>query len=180
LFYTFQGLTDDGATYVAAYFPVTLPALPDSGQLSEAEWAALMEDWQGYLAQTTELLNGQLTTAFTPDLAVLDALINSISVAGVKAVPTLYLTWPNSEEAVDNQPILQWQDYPGAVSYHVIVLDDVAYPPQVVIDQIVTELMLAVDTPLKPGHYTWTVWAFDSNDRLLAELNSSFAVAKTP
>ena len=135
-----------------------------------------MEDWPGYLTQTTAMLNGQPTAAFTPDLAALDALINSISVAGTTAVPSLQLTWPNSEEAVDNQPILQWQAFPGAVNYHVIVLDDVTYPPQVVIDQTVTEPMLAVDTALKPGHYSWTVWAQDGETAVLAQLNSTFFV----
>lgn len=176
LFYTFQGLTADGTTYVAAYFPVTLPALPDSGQLGEAEYATLMEDWPGYVAQTTAMLNGQPTTAFTPDLAALDELISSISVAGTTAVPTLQLTWPNNEESVDNQPVLQWQEFPGALNYHVIVLDDVAYPPQVIIDQTVTEPMLAMDTPLKPGHYSWTVWAQDGETAVLAELASTFTV----
>jgi len=180
LFYTFQGLTDDGATYVAAYFPVTLPALPDSPQLSEAEWATLMEDWQGYLEQTLALLNEQPSAAFTPDLAALDTLINSISVAETTAAPSLQLTWPNSEESVDDQPILQWQSYPGATSYQVIVIDDAAYPPVVVFDQATTDTSLVVTPSLKAGSYTWSVWAHDSNGKVLAELNSSFIVANTP
>lgn len=176
LFYTFQGLTDDGATYVSAYFPVTLPALPDSPQLNEAEWAALMEDWQGYLAQTLALLDEQPTTAFTPDLAALDAVINSLSVAGTTAVPTLQPIWPENEESVDSQPVLQWEPFPGALSYHVIVLDDTAFPPQVVLDQTVTDLMLAVKQPLAPGHYSWTVFAQDAETAVLAQLNSAFFV----
>ncbi|MFO7681211.1 MAG: leucine-rich repeat domain-containing protein [Chloroflexota bacterium] len=176
LFYTFQGLTDDGATYVSAYFPVTLPPLPDSSQLSEEEWAALMEDWQGYLAQTLTLLDEQPTTAFTPDLAALDAVINSLSVAGTTAVPTLQPIWPENEESVDSQPVLQWEAFPGAVSYHVVVLDDVAFPPQVVLDQTVTEPLLAVAQPLAPGHYSWTVFAQDTETAVLAQLNSTFFV----
>ncbi len=176
LFYTFQGLTDDGATYVAAYFPVTLPALPDSSQLSQAEWETLMQDWQGYLAQTLTLLDEQPTSAFTPDLAALDALINSLSVAGTTAVPTLQPIWPENEASVDSQPVLQWETFPGAVNYHVIVLDDVAFPPQVVIDQTVSEPLLAVEQPLAPGHYSWTVFAQDAETAVLAQLNSAFYV----
>jgi hypothetical protein len=179
LFYTFQGLTDDGATYVAAYFPVTLPALPDSPQLSEEEGAALMEDWQGYLAQTLALLDEQPTTAFTPDLAALDAVVNSLSVAGTTAVPTLQPIWPENEESVDSQPVLQWEASPGAVSYHVVVVDDVAFPPQVVLDQTVTEPLLAVEEPLAPGHYSWTVFAQDAETAVLAQLNSAFFVKDT-
>ncbi len=176
LFYTFQGLTDDDATYVSAYFPVTLSALPDSPQLSEAEWAALMADWQGYLAQTLALLDEQPTAAFTPDLAALDAVIHSLSVAETTAVPTLQPIWPENEESVDSQPVLQWEAFPGAVSYHVVMLDDVAFPPQVVLDQTVTEPLLAVAQPLAPGHYSWTVFAQDGETAVLAQLNSAFFV----
>ncbi|MBK8986875.1 MAG: hypothetical protein IPM39_12505 [Chloroflexi bacterium] len=182
LFYTFQGLTNDDATYVAAYFPVTLPELPDSPQLSEAQWTALMEDWQGYLAQTLALLDEQPTSAFTPDLAALDAVINSLSVAGTAAVPILQPIWPENEASVDSQPVLQWQEFPGAVSYHIVVLDDAAFPPQVVLDQTVTEPLLAVEQPLAPGHYSWTVWAQDALEAqygvtaVLAQLNSTFFV----
>ncbi len=176
LFYTFQGLTDDGATYVSAYFPVTLPALPGSPQLSEAEFEALMADWQGYLAQTLALLDEQPKSAFTPDLAALDAVIHSLSVAGTTAVPTLQPIWPENEESVDSQPVLQWEAFPGALSYHVIVLDDAAFPPQVVLDQTVTDPMLAVEQPLAPGHYSWTVFAQDAETAVLAQLNSAFFV----
>jgi hypothetical protein len=176
LFYTFQGLTKDGSTYIAAYFPIALPNLPDSPQVSEETLATMAEDWQGYMAQTLALLNEQPSTAFTPDLATLDALVSSISVAGTQAVPALELIWPESEASVDSQPILQWQAFPSAESYHVMVLDDVAYPPQVVIDQTVTEPVLPVDTPLAPGHYSWTVLAQTEAMEVLSQENSTFFV----
>jgi hypothetical protein len=176
LFYTFQGLTDDGSTYVAAYFPVSLPSLPNSPQMDEETLAEMITDWQSYLAQTLALINEQPATAFTPDLTALDALVSSISVAGTQEVPVLELIWPDSEASVDSQPILQWQTFPGADSYHVMVLDDVAYPPQVVIDQTVTDPMLPVDTPLAPGHYSWTVLAQTATAEVLAQLNSTFFV----
>lgn len=176
LFYTFQGLTADGATYVSAYFPVTLPVLPDSPQLSQAEFETLMADWPDYLARTLALLNEQPTAAFTPDLAALDRLINSLSVAGTTAVPILQPIWPENEESVDSQPVLQWAALPGAASYHVVVVDDAAFPPQVVLDQTVTEPLLAVEQPLAPGHYSWTVWAQDGAMVVLAQLNSTFFV----
>lgn len=176
LFYTFQGLTADGATYVSAYFPVTLPALPDSPQLSQAELETLMADWPGYLARTLARLNEQPTAAFTPDLAALDGLINSLSVAGTTAVLTLQPIWPENEESVDSQPVLQWEAFPGAASYHVVVVDDAVFPPQVVLDQTVTEPLRAVEEPLAPGHYSWTVWAQDGATAVLAQLNSAFFV----
>jgi hypothetical protein len=94
----------------------------------------------------------------------------------ITAVPTLQLTWPENEESVDSQPVLQWEAFPGAVSYHIVVLDDAAFPPPVALDQTVTEPMLAVDQPLAPGHYSWTVWAQDRETAVLAQLNSAFFV----
>ena len=100
----------------------------------------------------------------------------SIVGKGDTAVPTLNLTWPNAEEAVDSQPILQWEPQPEAANYHVVVLDDVAYPSRVIIDQTVTEPMLAVDPPLAPGHYSWTVLAQNGDTAVVAELTSTFTV----
>lgn len=176
LFYTFQGLTNDGATYVAAYFPVSLADLLDSARISDEEFATIMEDWQGYVDQTVGLLTDQPTAAFTPDLAVLDALINSLTVSGTTAVPQMKVVWPDNVEVVDSQPILQWEGFPGAASYHVIVLDDIAYPPQAVLDQTVVETVLPVNPPLAPGHYSWTILAQDDQDATVAELTSNFIV----
>lgn len=176
VFYTFQGLSADGERYVSAYFPVTLPDLPDSPQMSEAEWEALMADWPGYLARTLALLDEQPAAAFTPDLAALDRLISSLSVAGTEPPASLQVVWPEDGESVDSRPVLQWEAYPGAVDYHVVVLDDEAFPPEVAIDQTVSEPLLAVEEPLEPGHYSWTVWAQDGERAELAQLGSTFFV----
>lgn len=176
LFYTFQGLTDDGAFYIAAYFPVMLPALPETPQLSEDEYATLMADWQGYVAQTVDLLNRQPTATFTPDLATLDAVINSLSLAGLTAAPELEGVWPDNGESVDNQPILQWAAFPGAVRYELVVVDDDAFPPVVAFSQFTTDTVMPVTPALDPGSYSWTVRALDANDALLGELNRQFLV----
>lgn len=176
LFYTFQGLTADGATYVAAYFPVGFAGLPDSPQIDEETWATLMADWQGYLAQTLALLDEQPAAAFSPDLAALDALIQSFSVAGTTAVPTLEAVWPDNGESVDGQPILQWQAYPGATRYELVVVDDDAFPPVVAFSQFTTDTMMPVEPALEPGSYSWTVRALDDKDAILAELNHAFFV----
>lgn len=86
------------------------------------------------------------------------------------------LRYPPAEEAVDPSPILQWEPFAGAADYHAVVLDDAAYPPEVILDQVVTEPMLAVEPPLVPGHYSWTVWAQDGDTAVLAELTSTFSV----
>jgi hypothetical protein len=78
LFYTIQALTSDRAYYVAAFFPVTLPGLPPTAQLSDEEFVNLMTNYQAYLADTITLLEAQPSGAFTPDLAQIDRLIESL------------------------------------------------------------------------------------------------------
>jgi len=178
LFYTFQGLTGGGEIYVAAYFPVSTAELPDSQQTDEADMMALMEDWPGYLAQMAAMLNEQPAAAFSPDLSAVDALINSLSVAGM--IPPAAIegedVWPGDGESVVSQPMLKWGDVPGAASYQVVVLDDEAFPPVVIVDQSIIEPMLVVDQPLAPGHYSWTVRALAEDATVLAELNRTFLV----
>jgi hypothetical protein len=79
LIYTFQGLTRDGKTYIAAVLPVTHPDLPANNQVS-AEQASELNDFPAYLAKTVTWLDQQPGGSFTPDLAKLDALIQSIEV----------------------------------------------------------------------------------------------------
>ncbi len=81
LFYTFQGLTDDGANYVAAILPVAHAALPESvASVPESERQAQLENFGQYVADTTAMLEAQAEDSFTPSLAQLDALMQSIQV----------------------------------------------------------------------------------------------------
>jgi hypothetical protein len=83
VFYTFQGLTDDGQYYVSAVFPVAtgifadeLPEQPvviDSGTGYINEWLATLTD---QLVQLNALDAGK----FQPSLAVLDELVRSIRI----------------------------------------------------------------------------------------------------
>jgi hypothetical protein len=82
LFYTLQGLTDDGAYYVAAILPVTHAGLPANAEsVSEAERQAQLANFGQYMADTTAMLEAQADESFTPSLAQLDALVQSIHVA---------------------------------------------------------------------------------------------------
>lgn len=89
LFYNFIGLTSDGEYYVVAIFPLTSPVLaetPDAGApLPERgipyPFAANPNaNMDAYYIAVTELLNVQLPETFTPGLANLDALIQSMRV----------------------------------------------------------------------------------------------------
>jgi len=82
LFYTFQGLTDDGNSYVAAILPVSHPTLPaDQMAYEGGDLAALAENFDTYIADIEQQLNAQDASSFTPDLDLLDAMIGSLEVA---------------------------------------------------------------------------------------------------
>lgn len=102
LFYTFQGLTQDGLYYVAAVLPVDLPALHTAELTSQ--WEALTQDYdmtryQGYLEMAVRTLEVAEGRAFSPDLKQLDALFNSLRVTPsvtLKAPPVPALNCPNA------------------------------------------------------------------------------------
>jgi hypothetical protein len=91
IFYTFQGLTKDGAYYVAAVLPVHTPFLaPDEqpGSLLPPD-GVLMPDlssgdpvalFTGYLQSISGKLNATADNQFTPTLDVLDELMQSVEV----------------------------------------------------------------------------------------------------
>lgn len=78
IIYTFQGLTDDGQFYVAAFFPVTTAVLPDTVQVED--WDAFHANYDTYISETTADLDQLPPTAFTPELTLLDALVTSLRI----------------------------------------------------------------------------------------------------
>lgn len=81
LFYTFQGLTDDGRYWVAVYYPVAASVLPKTVQDSpEAkDYKAFEARYKTYLKQTVRALDDP-KTVYVPDLTKLDALVRSIEI----------------------------------------------------------------------------------------------------
>jgi hypothetical protein len=74
LFYTFQGLTDDGAYYVAAILPVSHPDLPaDASVMPEG-------DWERYVSDVEQQLDVADPSSFQPDVAVLDQMIQTLAI----------------------------------------------------------------------------------------------------
>jgi len=86
LFYTFQGLTSDGAYYVTAMLPVNATFLAaDSNPDSPVPPDGIpfhQGNPQEYYASVVEKLNATAPEAFTPSLSTLDALIQSFQVTG--------------------------------------------------------------------------------------------------
>jgi Leucine rich repeat/Leucine Rich Repeat len=74
VFYTFQGLTRDGKYYVAAFFPITSPGLRD--EMVEEPW----EVAQARLVEDIQYLDSLSSQAFTPELELLDSVIQSLVV----------------------------------------------------------------------------------------------------
>jgi hypothetical protein len=81
LFYTFQGLTEDGDFYIAAFFPVYTSAVPD--EIEVGNWDAFNLNYRDYLAQTIRALDDQQDSSYIPDLALLDELVRSVRVDGI-------------------------------------------------------------------------------------------------
>jgi hypothetical protein len=90
LIYHFEGLTDDGQYYVIAILPVTAPGLPEDGQpgsvvpqggVSVPDFNDVNANWMGYYGDARQMLQDLEAGAYNPDLAQLDALIGSLSIA---------------------------------------------------------------------------------------------------
>jgi len=79
LLYTFQGLTDDGGSYISAVLPVTSAGLP-ADEAAAAD-AAQGTDFAAYLTRTVESLDTLGVSDFRPGLDRLDAMVRSLRVA---------------------------------------------------------------------------------------------------
>jgi hypothetical protein len=73
VFYTFQGITSDGKTYISIILPVTNPILPANGDVNPGE------DYVNLLNGVVSQLNLLPDNSFTPDLALLDQMVQSIT-----------------------------------------------------------------------------------------------------
>jgi WD40 repeat protein len=79
IFYTFQGLTEDGSLYVAAFFPLYVPTLPD--QIQVEDWDAFNREYQDYMADITSSLENLNPGDFEPTLEIFDTLIRSMIIS---------------------------------------------------------------------------------------------------
>lgn len=90
LFYQFQGLTNDGAYYIIAIMPITAPDIADANDsaisqtlkgIAYPDMADPNADWKGYYNAAVELLNTTSPDAFTPEVNILDMLIQSFEIS---------------------------------------------------------------------------------------------------
>ena len=78
LFYSFQGLTDDGNYYISAILPVSHPSLPpDSSFIPGGDFDTFANNYPAYSVEITTNLSAQPSSSFSPNLDLLDAAIQS-------------------------------------------------------------------------------------------------------
>lgn len=88
LFYTFQGISNDGSTYVSITFPITSGLLPTTYP-EDFDYEAFANDYMNFLNETVAALNAQDGELFTPTLGTLDNIVLSLSINGtIDYVPT--------------------------------------------------------------------------------------------
>jgi heat shock protein HslJ len=78
--YVFQGLSGDGQFLIVAQLPITTTALSEEAQALEGDaYNDFAANYETYLAETTATFDSLATSDFTPDLAVLDAMLLSVT-----------------------------------------------------------------------------------------------------
>jgi len=81
LFYTFQGLTQDGKWYVSATFPVSHPSLPANGsEIPGGDYDQFSQTFAQYLDDIQSQLEGESKDSFLPNLELLDQLVQSLNI----------------------------------------------------------------------------------------------------
>lgn len=83
VFYTFQGITNDGQFYVSALFPVETGIFPNEApactQCGDANYDPFAE-WTTVLAEQLLRLNALPAESFAPSLTVLDDVVRSVRI----------------------------------------------------------------------------------------------------
>ena len=81
IFYTFQGLTDDGTYYVVASFPLSTAVLPDTLDFESQEFREFeQKNYEDYLREQVRVLDALPSAEFEPDLAILDQIVASLEI----------------------------------------------------------------------------------------------------
>jgi hypothetical protein len=80
MFYTYQGITADSRYYISVILPVSSGVLPQVGDLSGDAYDAFAANFANYLNDVRGKLNAAGPGDFSPNLDLLDALSQSITV----------------------------------------------------------------------------------------------------
>jgi len=100
--YIYQGFTNDGAYHVSFFYPVSTDQLPtQTSEMSAEEQQAANDDPQTHLDTQAEMLNGLSTDAWQPDLATLDAVVQSLKITETPANGLVNKTFQWTGEVVN-------------------------------------------------------------------------------
>ncbi len=120
--YLFQGLSADGQTLISASYPITTALLPDDVEdMTEDEMAAFEEDPQAFLEATISALGFLAPADFTPNLAALDAMIESLSASqpavavGEAVTPTVTAPLTETQPAAPAATTVPFSEVTGQV-----------------------------------------------------------------
>jgi hypothetical protein len=85
LFYTFQGITDDGVYYLSAEFPLIVPPsvfppFDEEAAFSSIDEGPVNDYIREYVAELAANVDALAPSDFTPDLNLIDAVIESMQV----------------------------------------------------------------------------------------------------
>ena len=84
IFYTFQGLSDDGMQWVAVTLPISSPSLPADADMRELPDGYAIESWfqtySFYVSDVKTALEAQSPGSFFPTIRILDSLVESITI----------------------------------------------------------------------------------------------------
>lgn len=84
IFYTFQGLTNEGMYWVAVTLPISSPSLPADADFNTLPEGYTIESWSqnysSYVSDVKDVLEARAPDSFFPTINSLDSLIRSITV----------------------------------------------------------------------------------------------------
>lgn len=78
MFYTFQGLTEDGRFYISAILPLAHGTLDEYDDFQPAD--DFYTNAAALIAGQVDLLNTQAESSFSPSIEELDAMMQSITI----------------------------------------------------------------------------------------------------
>ena len=83
IFYSFQGITDDGAYFISAILPIRHPELLNNGDDVGNDWEPYYseEAWDEYKTQTEAELDGYPEDSFAPSMILLDDIFRSLRIS---------------------------------------------------------------------------------------------------
>jgi hypothetical protein len=82
LFYTYQGLTNDGQYWVSAILPINHVILPETADPPPGgmTWDQFSANYDVYIADMITQLEAQIPDSYLPSLTALDTLVTSITI----------------------------------------------------------------------------------------------------